>query len=53
MVLPMSRPVYFLGGSQTVQPVSKWPGQGVHKGYSKIPTLVYYDQDRKVLVPAL
>lgn len=32
-----------------VHHVSKWPGQGAHKGYSKIPTLVYYNQDLKVL----
>lgn len=37
----------FEGGAQTVQHVNEWPGQGAHKGTSKIPTLVYYDQNNK------
>jgi hypothetical protein len=28
--------------------VSQWPGQESHKGESKIPTLVYYNQSGKV-----
>ena len=28
--------------------VSEWPGQEAHKGESKIPTLVWYDRNKKV-----
>jgi len=37
----------FPNGSQTVSRVSGWPGQEAHKGESKVPTLVWYDRDKK------
>ncbi|KAG9088927.1 hypothetical protein FRC06_001776 [Ceratobasidium sp. 370] len=34
-------------GPQSLYRVAAWPGQEAHKGESKIPTLVYYDQNDK------
>ncbi|QRW20327.1 heat shock protein 70 kDa 12A [Rhizoctonia solani] len=37
------------GASQTVHRVTKWPGQEVHSQQSKIPTLVWYDTNKKAV----
>ncbi|KAJ1303483.1 hypothetical protein OPQ81_011670 [Rhizoctonia solani] len=37
------------GGDQTIHRVTKWPGQEVHSQQSKIPTLVWYDTDKKAV----
>ncbi|KAG8703977.1 hypothetical protein FRC08_002527 [Ceratobasidium sp. 394] len=36
-------------GPQSLYRVAAWPGQEAHKGESKIPTLVYYDQNDKAV----
>ncbi|QRV77751.1 heat shock protein 70 kDa 12A [Ceratobasidium sp. AG-Ba] len=36
-------------GPQSLYRVSAWPGQETHRGESKIPTLVYYDQRGKAV----
>lgn len=38
-----------LGGNQTIQRVIQWPGQEAQHQQAKIPTLVWYDMDKKVL----
>ncbi|KAF8337473.1 uncharacterized protein EI90DRAFT_2968350 [Cantharellus anzutake] len=37
----------FPGGPQTVSRVNAWPGQGAYRSESKIPTLVWYDNNKK------
>ncbi|KAL5634436.1 hypothetical protein ACGC1H_002480 [Rhizoctonia solani] len=37
------------GGSQSLHRVTAWPGQEAQEGESKIPTLVYYDTDKKAV----
>ncbi|KAJ1303479.1 hypothetical protein OPQ81_011666 [Rhizoctonia solani] len=37
------------GGPQSLHRVTAWPGQEAQKGESKIPTLVYYDTDKKAV----
>ncbi|KAG8775594.1 hypothetical protein FRC12_001400 [Ceratobasidium sp. 428] len=38
------------GGPQSLYRVAKWPGQDSQKGESKIPTIVYYDQNDEAVL---
>jgi molecular chaperone DnaK (HSP70) len=36
------------GAEQTIHRVTQWPGQESHNQHGKIPTVVWYDADKKV-----
>jgi molecular chaperone DnaK (HSP70) len=38
----------YIGAEQTIHRVTQWPGQESHNQHGKIPTVVWYDADKKV-----